>query len=78
MSITAKLIEREPLEAELVAQIKVVDVTSDYEGAYEFTPSDVEQIAPTAGKLLSKEIVIKPIPSYWGKITYNGTYIRVS
>lgn len=76
--LTAKLIEREPLEAELVAQIKVVDVTSDYEGVYEFTPSDVEQIAPTAGKLLSKEIVIKPIPSYWGKITYNGTYIRVS
>lgn len=76
--LTAKLIEREPLEAELVAQIKVVDVTSDYEGAYEFTPSDVEQIAPTAGKLLSKEIVIKPIPSYWGKITYNGAYIRVS
>lgn len=78
MALIAKLMEREPLQAELTARIEVVDAAGDYEGEYEITPNEKEQRLATAGKLLAQEIVIKPIPSYWGRITYDGTYIRVS
>lgn len=51
---------------------------SPYKGPYEFTPSRDTQIAQTAGKLAGKNIVINPIPSNYGLITYNGSYITVS
>lgn len=78
MALIAKLMEREPLQAELTARIEVIDVAGDYEGEYEVTPSEKEQRLATAGKILAQEIVIYPIPSYWGRITRNGDYIRVS
>lgn len=78
MALVAKLIQRDPLQAELTARIEVIDVAGDYEGEYEFVPSELEQRIPTAGKILAQEIIITPIPSYWGRITWNGQFIRVS
>lgn len=49
-----------------------------YEGPLEFTPSGTEQIIHTAGKTVSDDITIHPIPSNYGLITYNGVFITVS
>ena len=49
-----------------------------YEGDYEFTPTQEQQIVPTLGKVLSDNIIIAPIPSNYGLITYNGFEITVS
>lgn len=49
-----------------------------YHGEYEVTPSQVEQVLQTADKLLRENVVVAPIPYYYGLITYNGSTITVS
>jgi hypothetical protein len=53
-------------------------VTNPYEGAYEVTPSRQSQVLPTALKNLSQNIVVNPIPSNYGLITWNGSTLTVS
>ena len=50
----------------------------DYEGAYEFTPTDEVQTVPIAGKTPAQDIIINPIPSNYGLITWNGSTLTVS
>lgn len=49
-----------------------------YEGSYTVTPSAEQQTLSTANKTLTANIVVNPIPSNYGLIEYNGSYIRVS
>lgn len=49
-----------------------------YEGAHEVTPSEEIQILETEGKALNENIVINPIPSNYGLITWNGATLTVS
>jgi len=49
-----------------------------YEGSYEVTPSSEAQILPTDGLRMTADLVINPIPSNYGLITWNGLGIRVS
>ena len=49
-----------------------------YEGPYEFTPSDEEQTVPIAELVATENIKIKPVPSGYGKISWNGAYLTVS
>lgn len=53
-------------------------VTNPYEGAYEVTPSRQTQVLPTALKNLSQNIVVNPIPSNYGLVTWNGSTLTVS
>ena len=46
-----------------------------YRGEYEVTPSQSEQVLETANKLLRENVVVAPIPCYYGLITYNGSTI---
>lgn len=50
----------------------------DYHGEYEFTPNHETQILNTKNTALMQNIVINPIPSNYGQITWNGAYILVS
>ena len=52
--------------------------SSVYHGAYAVTPSQSEQVLYTADKLLRENVVVAPIPSNYGLITYNGSTITVS
>ena len=52
--------------------------TDPYEGAYEVTPTTEAQILPTALKNLTDNIVINPIPSNYGLITWDGSTLTVS
>ena len=49
-----------------------------YTGETSVTPSEEEQILRTGGLYVTDHIHIDPIPSNYGKITYNGSVITVS
>lgn len=49
-----------------------------YGGSYEVTPSEVQQVLGTASRTLADDVVVNPIPSNYGLITYDGTGITVS
>lgn len=49
-----------------------------YEGEYTVTPSQEAQTLPTAGCLLTQNVVVNPIPSNYGLITWNGSTLTVS
>lgn len=50
----------------------------NYEGVYTFIPGDEAQTIPVEGYRMKSDIVINPIPSNYGKITYNGAVLTVS
>ena len=49
-----------------------------YTGATEVTPSEEEQVLLTNGLYVPSNITVAPIPSNYGRITYNGSVITVS
>lgn len=49
-----------------------------YEGETDFTPTAERQIISTAGLIMDGDIYVEPIPSNYGLITWNGSFIRVS
>ena len=49
-----------------------------YQGDYHITPSRETQTLSTAGKYLNQSIVVEPIPSNYGLITWNGSTLTVS
>lgn len=49
-----------------------------YTGDTEITPSEAEQVLATAEKVVTRNIVINPIPSNYGLITRIGAGIRIS
>lgn len=49
-----------------------------YEGPTEVTPSSVEQVLLTKNYRMTEHIKVKPIPSNYGLITWDGSTITVS
>ena len=49
-----------------------------YQGATEFIPTGEHQTIPTTGLIVDTDIIIDPIPSNYGLITWNGSTLTVS
>ena len=49
-----------------------------YTGEYEFTPSAETQTIPTENRTLAHDIIINPIQSNYGLVTWNGSELTVS
>ena len=49
-----------------------------YTGVTEATPTTAEQVLDTSNKVVTRNIVINPIPSNYGLITWNGSTLTVS
>ena len=49
-----------------------------YMGEYEATPSRHEQVFATAGKSMTADFTVNPIPHNYGLITYDGGTLTVS
>lgn len=66
--------------ASLSGQLTVPSAASveRYQGDYIFTPSSEEQIIPILGKTATDNIVINPVPSQYGLVTWDGSIITVS
>lgn len=74
--LTAKLTPKASLKATLSVPTEVQIPT--YTGEYEVTPSQETQILNTSGLKATSNIVINPIPSNYGLITWNGSTLTVS
>lgn len=55
-----------------------VPVADYYQGDYEITPTDRTQLIDCGGLVSLRDFVINPIPSNYGKITWNGAVLTVS
>lgn len=51
--------------------------TPPYEGEYLVTPSEFTQTLQTARKRLEQNVIVEPIPSNYGRISYSGSVITV-
>lgn len=58
-------------------ELRLVDYPT-YEGAAEFTPSETAQVIPTAGHVVLSDFTIDPIPSNYGRVTWDGSTLTVS
>ena len=56
---------------------EIIDLP-EYEGSYDVTPSDTTQTIEIKNKRATENIVINPIPSNYGKITWDGSVLTVS
>lgn len=68
-----------PMDGEAGTVTKVVEHDlPTYTGETVITPSTTEQVLATAEKVVTRNIVINPIPSNYGLITWNGSTLTVS
>lgn len=49
-----------------------------YDGEHEITPGESEQTLETSGSYLENNIIIKPIPSNYGHITWDGSKLTIT
>ena len=49
-----------------------------FEGDYTYTPSGQTQTIAIRGLKATADIIINPVPSNYGLITWNGSYLTVS
>lgn len=53
-------------------------IPDPYTGEYEVTPSGETQILATANHGMTRNVIVNPIPSNYGRITWNGAILTVS
>jgi len=70
-------VQDEP-ERALSIGMPYIDGGRRYEGEYRVRPEPFEQTLPTADRRMERNVVVEPIPSNYGLITYNGSVITVS
>lgn len=56
----------------------VTSTVPDYDGPYDFTPSEELQTIETNGFRMTDNVTINPIPSNYGLIGWNGSILTVS
>lgn len=67
-----------PIDGEIGIVTKVVgqDLPT-YADATEVTPSDNEQVLLTADRVLTKNIIVNPIPENYGRLLWSGNTLTV-
>lgn len=55
-----------------------VEYLPEFSGPYTITPTQQTQTLATQGKKMTQNIVVNPIPSNYGLITWNGSTLTVS
>lgn len=59
------------------APIQIIQGVDWYDGSYDFIPTEQAQTIQISDKTARANIIIEPIPSNYGRITYNGSTILV-
>lgn len=54
-----------------------VSSASPYRGAYEVTPSGELQVLATRGLMATRDVIVNPIPSNYGRIEFDGSTLSV-
>ena len=84
-TLTAEELDEFELEAELedeydleLEDAVIIHVVPDpYEGSYEFTPSEEEQIIEIASKTANQNITINGIPDGYARLVWDGQKLTV-
>lgn len=50
----------------------------EYTGETAFTPGAETQVIPVRGKICTADFIIGPVPSWWGRISWDGNVLTVS
>lgn len=67
-----------PMDGEVGIITKVVEHDLPvYAGATVITPSETEQVLATAEKVVTRNIVVNPIPENYGRLLYSGNTLTV-
>lgn len=77
-SVDIEVAEEADSEIELSMEEEGVGEYPVYKGAYEVTPSFEKQTLETAYKVMTENVVIAPIPSNYGKISYDGSTLTIT
>ena len=77
-SVDIEVAEEADSEIELSMEEEGVGEYPVYKGAYEVTPSFEKQTLETAYKVMTENVVIAPIPSNYGKISYDGSTLYIT
>ena len=56
----------------------ILPVTDIYGGPYEITPANAPQTLETTHLVMRENVVVNPVPSNYGLITWNGATLTVS
>ena len=67
----------EAIEMETDTEI-TIGGTDTYDGQYIVTPTEETQELHTVGLLMKHNVTVNPIPTNYGRITWNGSTITVS
>ena len=76
MNISSSAIDI-PVETGVVINVETTNIPA-YTGDYVVTPSMEEQVLETNGLRMTDNVTINPIPSNYGLITWNGSFLTVS
>ena len=74
------LVGRLSAEGTLRGRLTVPEVVEPdhYRGGYEVIPSRSQQVLQTEGLMMDADVVVQPIPSNYGLITWDGSTLMVS
>lgn len=61
-----------------VETVIVSSMVPDYQGTYTITPGDEVIVLNTSGMKMERDVTIDKIPSNYGKIGWNGSYLTVT
>jgi len=56
----------------------ITSTNEHYQGEYDFTPTSERQFISITGMIADEDIIIEPIPSNYGLITWNGSIITIT
>lgn len=73
-----KLSVEDNFPIELDVDVAFNNKATSYLGPTSFIPTEERQIAHTAGQLIEQDIIVEPIPSNYGKITWDGRRITIT
>ncbi|MCR4672000.1 MAG: hypothetical protein K5637_02020 [Lachnospiraceae bacterium] len=68
----------ETMSLSLTEGMVIISEADYYTGETEVTPSSETQTLETSGKVMPDNVIINPIPSNYGLITWNGSTLTVS
>lgn len=57
--------------------VRVTDAPA-YDGPYEVSAARWAQVLPTAGRVMTGDLTVRPVPSNWGLVTWDGSTLTVS
>lgn len=61
-----------------LGQTVILESLPIYDGATEITPSNQAQVLQTSNKTLTRNIIVNPIPSNYGLVTWDGSRLTIS